>query len=449
VLFDFPNLVQNDAANVYKIGNIPSGKASSMLEASTSDSVSRYRLKRTLEMLAAKEGRGTELITLYIPPGRKIHEVMANLREEYGTASNIKSRTTRKYVQEAIERVSQRLKLFKEPPKNGLVIFCGAIPQNGPGSERMEIYALDPPEPINVYFYRCDAKFHLQPLLEMVRERDAYGVIVIDASEAAIATVRGQRLDILQEFTSGIPGKHRAGGQSARRFERIREQAMNDYFRRVGSHAYELLGKVPGLKGVIIGGPGPTKFEFTEGDYLNYTLKEKILTTIDTSYVGEQGVNEIIQKSQEVLRGVRYMEEKRLVQKFLYEIGHETGLAVYGETQVRKYLMTGVVELLLVSEKLNLLHVYTKCRNCAAVEDALIPQANLVKFEQDLLGTPCRKCNATALCVDETRDLVDELIDLAEKQNANVAVISTETDEGVMLKDSFGGIAAILRYKAS
>jgi len=402
-----------------------------------------------LEMLASKEGRGTELISLYVPPSRRIHEVMANLREEYGTASNIKSRTTRKNVLEAIERVQQRLKLFKEPPKNGLVIFCGAIPHGGPGTEKMETYVLEPPEPINIYFYRCDAKFHLEPLLEMATERDAFGVIVIDSTEAVVATVRGQRMEVLREFTSGIPGKHRAGGQSARRFERIREQAMNDYFKRVAAHSYELLGKVQGLKGLIIGGPGPTKHDFVEGDYLNYMLKEKIMAAVDTSYVGEQGVEEIISKSQDVLKGVRYLEEKRLVQKFLYEIGHETGLGVYGETQVRKFLTAGIIDLLLVSEKMNILHVYTKCKNCGAVEDSLIPQANLVKFEQDLMATPCKKCNASALFIENTTDLVDELVEIAEKQNANIAVISTETDEGVMLKDSFGGIAAILRYRAS
>jgi len=402
-----------------------------------------------LEALAAKEGRGTELISLYVPPGRKIHEVMANLREEYGTASNIKSRTTRKNVQEAIERVSQRLKLFKEPPKNGLVVFCGAIPYGGPGTEKMEIYVLEPPEPINVYFYRCDARFHLEPLFEMVKERDAYGIIVIDSSDAVVAAVRGQRVDVLQEFSSGIPGKHRAGGQSARRFERIREQAMNDYFRRIGTHAYDLLSKVPGLKGLIVGGPGPTKMDFVEGDYLNYQLKEKLLSTVDTSYVGERGVEEIISKSEDILRGVRYVEERRFVQRFLYEIGHDTGLGVYGETQVRKYLNAGMVDTLLVSEKLNIMHVYSKCKNCGAVEDALIPQASFVKFEQDLLSTSCKKCNSNALYVEERADLVDELVEIAEKQNANVQIISTETDEGVMLKDSFGGIAAILRYKAS
>jgi len=122
---------------------------------------------------------------------------------------------------------------------------------------------------------------------------------------------------------------------------------------------------------------------------------------------------------------------------------------VYGETVVRKYLNAGIVDLLLVSEKINTLHVYVKCKNCGATDDSLIPTANLVKFEQDLLSTSCKKCNAASLAVDESKDLVDELIEIADKQNTKVAVISTETNEGVMLKDSFGGIAAILRYRAS
>ena len=117
---------------------------------SSTDSVSRFKLKRTLETLASKEGRGTELISLYVPPDRRIHEVMTNLREEYGTASNIKSRVTRKNVQEAIEKVQQKLKLFKTPPPKGLVIFCGAIPYGAPGNEKMEIYTLEPPEKIKV-----------------------------------------------------------------------------------------------------------------------------------------------------------------------------------------------------------------------------------------------------------------------------------------------------------
>jgi len=416
---------------------------------SLADSVSRFKLKRTLEMLASKEGRGTELISLFVPPDRRIHEVMTNLREEYGTASNIKSRVTRKNVQEAIEKVQQRLKLFKTPPPNGLVIFCGAIPYGAPGNEKMEIYTLEPPEKINVYFYRCDSRFHLEPLFDMMREKDTYGVLVIDSNEAILASLRGQQMNVLKEFTSGIPGKHRAGGQSARRFERLREAAVNEYFKRVAGHTNEMLAQIPDLRGLILGGPGPTKYDFEQGDYLNYMLKQKIIATVDTSYVSERGLDEIVEKSQDLLKGVRYMEEKRIVQKFLYELGHETGLASYGETQVRKHLNAGLVDTLLLSEKLDRLHVLVKCKNCGNRDDTLLPRSSLAKFEQELLSKPCKNCGNTSLTTESTQNLLDEFVEIAEKSGVNLQVISTETEEGIMLLESFGGIAAILRYKPS
>lgn len=413
------------------------------------DSVSRFKLKRTLELLASKEGRGTELISLYVPPEKRVHEVMTNLREEYGTASNIKSRVTRKNVQEAIEKVQQRLKLFKTPPPKGLVIFCGAIPYGAPGNEKMEIYTLEPLEKINVYFYRCDSRFHLEPLFDMMREKETYGILVIDSNEAILATLRGQRMNVLKEYTSGIPGKHRAGGQSARRFERLREAAVNEYFKRVASHTNEMLGQIPDLRGLILGGPGPTKHDFEEGDYLNYVLKQKILATLDTSYVSERGVEEIVERSQDLLKGVRYMEEKKAVQKFLYELGHETGLASYGETQVRRYLNAGLVDTLLLSEKLDRLHVLMKCKTCGVAEDTLLARSSLAKFEQELFSKQCGKCANPTLVIESTQNLLDEFVEIAEKSSVSLQVISTETEEGIMLLGSFGGIAAILRYRPS
>jgi len=400
-----------------------------------------------LETLSKKEGRATELVSLYVPPGRQIGEVMGMLRQEYGTASNIKSDTTRKNVQDAITKVQQRLKLFKEVPKNGLVIFAGAIPQNGIGSERMETYVITPPEPIYVYLYRCDPKFHTEYLQEQLREKETYGIMVIDSSASTIATLEGSRLQIVREETSGVPGKHRAGGQSARRFERLREANLLAYYKRVGEHANEIFLAIPTLKGIIIGGPGPTKYDFEKGDFLNYMLKQKILDTVDTAYTSEQGVEEVVDHAPEILKRVRYVEEKKIMQDFLYQIGHDTGLATYGEDEVKRVLQSGSVQTLLLSEGLNIVRVTVKCNNCGYERQETMKDTALPPFEQSLIGQSCPKCSAPSLVVAETRDIIDDFADLAEQVGANVEVISTETEEGQMLKNSFGGIAAILRFK--
>jgi len=410
-------------------------------------SLELFRLKKILSILASKEGRGTELISLYIPPGKQISEVMNMLREEYGTAANIKSTTTRKNVQDAIVKVQQRLKLFKETPETGLVIFCGAVPQNGAGSEKIETYVIIPPEPINIYLYRCDSRFHTEHLQELLREKEAYGILLIDATAATLAVLQGRRLEIVREVTSGVPGKTRAGGQSARRFERLREMRLQEYFRRVGEHANEVFLPIENLKGIIIGGPGPTKYDFEKGDYLNYQLKEKIIDTVDTAYVDEQGVKEVVDKAPEIMRKIRYIEERQIIQQFLYEIGHDTGLATYGEEAVRKALEAGAVKTLLLSEGLDVARVKVKCSACGYEEQQTVRGPMLTSFEQSLIGKPCPNCKAPSLSIAEKQELIEDFAKLAEYTNTEVEIISDETEEGQMLKKSFGGIAAILRFK--
>ncbi|KPV65259.1 MAG: Peptide chain release factor subunit 1 [Candidatus Bathyarchaeota archaeon BA1] len=410
-------------------------------------SLERFRLKKALETLARKEGRGTELVSLYIPLGRQVSEVIAMLRQEYGTASNIKSDTTRRNVQDAIVKVMQRLKLFKEVPENGLVLFCGAIPQDGPGSERIEMYVITPPEPIHIYLYRCDARFHIEHLQDLLKERETYGIMVIDSSATTFALLQGRRLEIIEEITSGVPGKHRAGGQSARRFERLREAHLLSYYKRIGEHANDIFLPIENLKGIMIGGPGPTKYDFEKGDHLHYQLKDRIIATIDTAYVSEQGVEEVVERAPEVLRRVRYVEEKRIIQEFLYEIGHDTGLATYGESEVKRALEMGAVKTLLLSEGLDVARVTVKCDACDYTKHETMKSQALLRYEQSLSGKPCPKCTAPALCIAEVKELIEDLAELAEHVGASVEIISTETEEGQMLKNSFGGIAATLRFK--
>ncbi len=122
------------------------------------DSVKLYKIRKTLEELSQKSGHGTELITVYIPKGKQLHEIVGTLQEEQGTASNIKSDLTRNHVVDSLGKVIQRLKLYKKTPERGLVIFCGALPPEGggpTGNEVIKMYEIDPPKDLKQYLYRC------------------------------------------------------------------------------------------------------------------------------------------------------------------------------------------------------------------------------------------------------------------------------------------------------
>ncbi|KZX14552.1 peptide chain release factor aRF-1 [Methanobrevibacter curvatus] len=399
-----------------------------------------YEFKRTLNELKEKKGRGTELVSVYIPHDKQLSDVAKHMRDELGQSANIKSKQTRKNVQSAIEVIIQRLRLFPRAPENGLVLFVGMIPKGGPGTEKMETYVFTPPEAIITYTYHCNSEFYLEPLQYMMDTKEIYGVTVLDRKEATIATLKGKRIDILKHLTSGVPGKHKAGGQSQRRFDRLIDLAAHEFKKRIGDHMNDVLLPIEDLQGLLIGGPGHTKEEFLKGDYLNYELHDKVIASIDTSYTGEFGIREIIDKSSDILSDIEVMKEKKLVGDFLKELIHENGLAAYGEEEINKYLIMGAVDTLLISEDLEHDRHYLKCVNCGNKAEITY------KSKADESKKICTHCGEP-MKTTEIKKVIDHFVDLADEYDTDVEIISTETEEGVQLLKAFGGVAAILRYR--
>ncbi len=413
---------------------------------SKTDSVRLYKVRKLISELSNKEGRGTELVSLYIPPKKPVHEAIANLREEWGTAGNIKSDTTRNHVQDALTKTMQRLKLYRTAPDTGLVIFAGALPTNGPGSEVVNVYEIIPPKPVTQYLYQCDDHFHVEWLRDMLREEKVYGIMSIDSSEVGLGILSGDRLEIADVLTSGISGKTRKGGQSARRYERGREMELTYYFNRVGEHATRVFIDSNKVTGMIVGGPGPTKDEFLKGGYLHYELQKKVLAVLDLGYSGREGVRELVEKAGDILKDVRLVEEKRLVQKFLGEVNRQAGLAVYGLPRVVEALQKASADVVLVSDDLDMVRIDAECKKCGTVKTATVAASKKIQQRQEMTSIPCTKCGATDYAVAE-KDIVDVLEETAFQVGSKVEVISSGTEEGNMFR-SFGGVGAILRYRS-
>jgi peptide chain release factor subunit 1 len=406
--------------------------------------LARYTFQRKLDEIAAAKGRATELISLYVSPGKQISDVMGYLRNEYAQSSNIKSRTTRKNVMWAIESLMGRVRQFKEPPKNGVAFFVG---NKAIGADKSEpvTFIVEPPEPLNTYLYRCDSTFFLDPLLAMVHEPDTWGLIVMDRAEATLGLLRGKRIEVLRNKQSLVPSKHGRGGQSAHRFERIIEHAAHEFFVKVGEMANELfLPRKDQLKGILLGGPGATKEYFYKENYLHYELQQKVVQPLfDSGYTDEYGLRELVEKATQTLHGLEITEEKRIVQRLLNEIRKaEAGLAAYGPADVNHALEIGAVETLLISEGLRQQRVSFRCTACGNEFVRTLPDPEVDK----VLDGPCPKCQQRTLTEASSEDFVESLFRRASESGAEARLISTESEEGEMLQKAFGGIAALLRY---
>jgi len=409
-------------------------------------SFQKYRLKKQLEMITNKQSQdgSTCLVSLYITPGRVLSDFVSELSDEIGTAANIRSKTTRKNVTTALQAIVGRLKILgQKAPKSGLAIFGGVTT-----SGKNEMYILTPPDPVTRKLYVCDSRFHTEYLVEHLEEKDEYGLIALDGSIATIASLRGAHLEILKTTRSGAMKKHRAGGQSSVRFQRLHEEAVHRFLKRVADLSKDFFIDKGDwdIKGLVVGGPGPTKDHFVKDNFLDLHLQELLVgSPIDISYPGDaEGIRDLIAKSQDQLKGVRLLEEKRLVKQFLDNLYKDTGLVSYGEAEIRQLLHTGAVQMLLLSDGLTLSSALIRCDSCG--NEYTKTTIDLEKLKQELLKAKCKGCGSSLLQIHEIEDLVENLGKLAEEIGAKVEIISSQTEEGAVLLN-FGGIAALLRYK--
>jgi len=409
----------------------------------------RYEFKKTLERLMAKQGSGTALISLDIPPDKQIPDVTAQLRDEFGQCANIKSKQTRTNVQSAISSILSRLKYYKNPPPHGMAVFCGTVQLQGDRTD-LECTIIEPPEPLNLYMYRCSSNFELEPLKQMLEEKSVYGLLVLDRREAYWGFLRGNRIEPVGGITSTVPGKQRKGGQSSVRFARLREIAINEFYTKIGERASDIFlaekDFFERFKGVLIGGPSPTKEEFEAGQYLHHEIQKRIIGLFDVAYTNESGLSELVDAAKDALKGMEVIKEKEFMNRFLKELVRENGLAAYGEESIRKNLDVGSVDILLLSASLRKSRVSVRCQACGHSEERTI-QLEPGKTVQDILSSQaCRKCSGP-LVVDQEVDIIEELTRLADQTSTRVEIISDDFEEGSILYTAFGGIAAILRYR--
>ncbi|MDP1694860.1 MAG: hypothetical protein Q8L34_04950 [Candidatus Woesearchaeota archaeon] len=490
------------------------------------DIAKKQELKRFINELKNIRGRHTELVSVYVPAGYDLNKIIGHLQEEQGTAKNIKDAKTRGNVIDSLERCVRHLRLFKKTPVHGLAIFAGNVAAQE-GKVDIKIWSIEPPEPLNMRLYRCDQRFVIDVLEDMMEHKEVYGLILVDRREATLGLLKGSSITLLTDLTSGVPGKFKAGGQclhpqtllsvgekliaikdvrvgdkplsfnrttgkiehsvcldtwkvtkddmievffldskllaskdhtffvhdkegikektadqlhktdflvdhqlnkvriksidrkkgnfelidiatqhrnffangvlvhnSAQRFERLIHGMAIEFFKRVSELCNKEFLPLKNLKGILLGGPGPTKEEFQQ--YLNNELKKKILAVQDLTYTDESGLHHLVEKSADILQKEGIIAEKKVMERFFTLLAKEPNKATYGEKEVRRVLELGAVELVLISE-------------------------------------------------DYDDKKMQEIETLAQSTGTALQLISVDTQEGQQLRD-LGGIAAILRF---
>lgn len=300
----------------------------------------------------------------------------------------------------------------------------------------------------------------------------------MDGNGTLFGVLAGNTREVLHKFTVDLPKKHGRGGQSALRFSRLRDEKRHNYVRKVAELAVQhfITNDKVNVTGIVLAGSADFKTELSQSDMLDQRLAAKIIKVVDVSYGGENGFNQVhfpladivptsdpvgqaIELASESLSNVKFVQEKRLIQRYFDEISQDTGKYCFGVDDTLKALELGSVETLIVWENLDITrHVL---RNAAggiflpqlfsrmdvdtAIEEIVIhvnkeQEKDREKFVDKSTGTEMEQ-------IIEPQSLLEWFAEKYKEFGAALEFVTNKSQEGAQFVKGFGGIGGLLRYK--
>ena len=222
-------------------------------------------------------------------------------------------------------------------------------------------------------------------------------IVLIEGGKLTIGYLRGKHLELVRDEDFYIIGKTRAGGQSAKRYLRIREEKMLEFFKKAADILAELLlDNIDNVDAIVLGGNTIRAQEFLEKGDLDYRLREKVAETIiPVSVIDETGLYQAVKEASRILKETEIYAERQAWDGFMEDLMKGMNTVTYGKKEVYEALKQGRAEVIMVTEKI--------------------------------------------------ADQSDELYDEAANYGTELLIFSDQTESGAQLQ-SFGGIAARLRW---
>ncbi|KAI3849282.1 hypothetical protein MKX03_001681 [Papaver bracteatum] len=269
-----------------------------------------------------------------------------------------------------------------------------------------------------------------------------FGFIVMDGNTALFGILSGNLSEILHKFTTDLPSKHGRGGQSAL----PRTEKCHDYVRRTAELATQFYinpaTSHPNVSGLILARSGDFKKKSSQYGMFDPRLQAKILKVVDVSCGGENGFNQAIKLSSEVLANFKCVQEALLIGKYFQEIEQDTGKYVLGFKDTLKAFQIGAIKTLIVWENLDI--------NRYVLKDSVTGKTSIRHFskaeENDQSNFRDLTNNAEVKVLDK-RSLLEWFAIKYKQFGCDLEIVTDKSQEGSQFCRGYGGIGGVLHYQ--
>jgi len=127
------------------------------------------------------------------------------------------------------------------------------------------------------------------------------------------------------------------------------------------------------------------------------------------------------------------------------EVHSGRGLGIYGLDDVVNNLKSGITDLIIVTDDIDLVRLESICKKCNNTFEKIVDKEHLTDTKQNIISKPCPNCSSMDYLIKE-KDFIDYLEELAALSGTRLEIISSKTEEGNQIQ-SLGKIGALLRFK--
>ncbi|MBS3778441.1 MAG: hypothetical protein KGY50_04020 [Candidatus Thermoplasmatota archaeon] len=322
------------------------------------------------------------------------------LKHRINACESLLDKEEKENFKRTIEEITDFLKKDHEP---NIAIFT---------SDKHDFFTAVPlPVTIN-HSLVVDSSPYIRPLARILDEWESFLLVLMNSNQAKIFSVELGQAEQQKKLSSDIMNKHKKGGWSQARFQRIRKGAIKDFFGEVIDYLEHETGNQ-----IVLAGPGTAKNQFKE--LLPPHIKEKIVDVIDVDISDE---HEVLTQSLTIISEKEAGKSTHAVELLKQEI-LKNGLAVYGFDETLNAARNGQIDVLIVEKDYHLKGCL--CEHC-----------------QILKAGPIKDCPVCGMPTTES-DVIEEIIEFAERTDATIEFTD---DEEI---SNLGHIGGLLRYKVS
>jgi peptide chain release factor subunit 1 len=255
-----------------------------------------------------------------------------------------------------------------------------------------------------------DVSPYIHQIAELADAWQAYTLVLLNSNHAKIFSFSCGELNVEEDLSKDIMNKHKKGGMSQARFQRLRKGSIHAFLTEV----VDALGKIT-QENIILAGPGEAKKQFR--DMLPIQLRKAVVAEVDVAIDDACG---LVDETKEIIKERSIEEHRQLLDLIQSEI-LKNGLAVYGVAETLAAVKNGQVEVLLVEKDAT--QKGWICEQCQRIEDGAV--------------FVCPGCGKSASQVN----IIEEIIKIAERTGA---IVGFSQDERLQ---KIGPVVGLLRYK--